>query len=602
MTIPSQTVCRSVVRLALGALAAGLIGCRTGAPGAPAGTAAQAAARAAPAEPLAAIALGPADAIRGRLVLSATLAPAARIAAQSSALTRRLGVPFDIDQVLLEELAGGLGGATIPRAALEDVDPARAIVGVGILGATGVRVEMCVAIPFRDDAAARRALDAIGLDQMRRDGISGRRLADGKLVWAALGQRTLFLSRSREVIAAGGGLALEIAARAVAGSSPEVATFELSPRPFGPSLPLIVQVAAQQGVRQMADHPKPGEAKPSPATVAMLEDLARLFVLSVGQTDLVRLVVEANENAGLAVRLQWTPTAGSAFAREVAAGGPYSLDGRLPVGDDRVTVAAWGGTGPLSALFGHLANNGGPSGKPFGVALDRLVERLGGAVSCAMRWKMPAESYCVWPLKTSAQAAQTLDRYAELLRTSTGWTEAITGHPTGVAKIRRRGEVVEIDEPVGFDPRPSAKAARQALFGGDTRHTAATIKNGQLLTAQGAQPRDLLATFGGPQSSAAGPGPLLQGALARTAGAHALLFVDVPSIFIRLTDGASDPGLQQLHVMLTSVPGITDLRAPLVLSLRNREGLELELEAPTATLENVARVARPFMGVMGGGP
>jgi hypothetical protein len=51
--------------------------------------------------------------------------------------------------------------------------------------------------------------------------------------------------------------------------------------------------------------------------------------------------------------------------------------------------------------------------------------------------------------------------------------------------------------------------------------------------------------------------------------------------------------------MLAAIPGMAELRAPLVMTIRGHDQVDVELVASTATLENVARVVRPFMGVMG---
>lgn len=126
---------------------------------------------------------------------------------------------------------------------------------------------------------------------------------------------------------------------------------------------------------------------------------------------------------------------------------------------------------------------------------------------------------------------------------------------------------------------------------------AVTVKDGRLLTAQGAKPRELLATL--TRATPNVPGALLGPALARTGDANTFLYFDLPSMLVELSAGSEDPGLRQLHLMLAAIPGMAELRAPLVMTIRGHNQVDVELVASTATLENVARVVRPFMGVMG---
>ena len=596
-----------IAAVACGLGVASSLGCRTAAPPAPVAPTA-AFALAPPRFPLPPITLAAADAVRGRLALTAVVAPSVEIERQLARLVRRLGVPFDPTESLLDLLARPIGGIRLTRAARSELDPARAVALVGIAEPTGLRVSLCLAIPFRDGESARRALDGIGVEEQREGGTSARRLPDGRLVWAALGERTLFLSKAPGAIRSGGALALEIAAAASVGPAPGAATLEVHPQAFGPGLPLLARLASLGAARGVATAKRPGQQKITPAMTALMQAFGGLFGDGVAQTRLLRVVLEANEDAGLALHLKVVPLPGTAFASTIAAAAPYSVDGRLPIGDDRTAVTAWGTLGPSAALLDALVGRSGVSAKPVARALDQMGEELGGAASCAMRFGKPIETYCVWPLKAGARGRETRDRaidrainrYVGLGEAISAWSGALTGHFHEPAKIERHGDVVEIDEPSPFDDRPSAKAARQIALGGDTRRVAVTVKEGRLLTVQGAKPRELLGAFTRtPDGGRGRPGPLLGSALARTADANAFVYFDLPSMLVELSAGSEDPNLRQLHLMLTAIPGMAELRAPLVLTIRGRDQVEVELVASTSMLENVARVVRPFMGNMG---
>ena len=193
--------------------------------------------------------------------------------------------------------------------------------------------------------------------------------------------------------------------------------------------------------------------------------------------------------------------------------------------------------------------------------------------------------------------------YSQMIQASGGWGDAVGGHSEKrgtTYKVRRRGAVLEIEETLPPDARKAAQATRRVAFGGDARESALTVKDGHLLIAQGPKPRELLATFGNGGAPATRPGPLLTGSLAHTRGANAFAFIDILSLIIQIASTSDDPSFHQLRLMVAAIPGLKELRAPLVMAVRNGPNVELELQVPTATLENIARIVQPFMGTMGG--
>lgn len=594
MTVP-PVVHRSLALFALLAAA----GCATR--GAPPARNAAAPATPAAVAPLPPIALQPADGARGRVALSLVVAAPAHIEGDLATVAGRLHVPFDPAVGLLDLLAGGPGVAGVPitRAAMARIDSARALAAVGLVKSAGMQIELCAAIPFRDADGARRTLEELGVEEARRDGAALRRLPNGQRVWAALGDRTLFLSKAEGAIQAGGALALERLAGASTAPLPGAAVLELYPQPFGPSLPLVVSLAAQSGLQKAAADKYTDGSKPSKAMMAALEEVGHLLTLAAGQTRVMRVALQANEADGLAFHIELAPLPGSAFAKQAAIAGPYALDDRLPVDDDRAAVFSWGTGGPTSALIADLADKSGPAGHALAGALAKFSDDLKGPGSCAIRFSMPMQTYCAWPLRPGVRPADVMGLYSQMIQASGGWGDAVGGKGVTGYKVRRHGAIVEIEEVLPPDTRKAAQATRRVAFGGDARESALTVKDGRLLIAQGPKPRELLAAFGEKAAPATQPGPLLTGSLAHTRGANAFAFIDVLALIIQIASASDDPSFHQLRLMVAAIPGLKELRAPLVMAIRNGPNVELELQVPTATLENIARIVQPFMGTMG---
>ena len=73
---------------------------------------------------------------------------------------------------------------------------------------------------------------------------------------------------------------------------------------------------------------------------------------------------------------------------------------------------------------------------------------------------------------------------------------------------------------------------------------------------------------------------MLAATLARTRGSDALFFVDLPSLLLKVTPLADDPTMRQVGVMLSAIPGMATMRAPLTLTVRSHDALAFELALP----------------------
>lgn len=580
-------------RVALGWLA--LAGCRTAAPPATPVTVATVPRRAAPPPPVPAVVLRPADAVRDRTLLVARQAPLDRIDAAVAPLASRVGASWDLSSWLMGDLAQAAAQAPVPPGALAGADRRRGAVAVALV--SGFTVTACAAIPFPDDQSARRALEAIGPERSRREGVSVRTLATGATVWAAWGPGVLFLSGQEQGIESAGALALEEMSRVSADPAAPAVWVELRPQAFGPGLPGLLKLGIAAALRD--GHGKGRQPSTPPEKVAAGREMANAIADRVGQVAAVRATLQIDAGLGISVHLTVVPVAGGVLAGVLAGAAPYSIDARLPVSDASTALAAYGARGPILDGLAWVAEHGGAGGHRFATALADLRAQTRGGVSCAMRWQAPLDIGCVWGLVDGARAARVLDLYLAFMRTASSWNAGMTGRAGPPPRAQRRGAVLDVEEHLPDNLRLSSEARRQ-LLGGDTRRTAATVSGGALITAQAAQPRELLAALTGPRPAAAAPA-LLATALQRTSGAHGFFFLDAPSAIMKLTAGSTDPSLRQAHRMLLAVPGLSELRAPLFLALRTSDGLDLEIAVPAESLENVGHVLRPFMGVMGGG-
>jgi hypothetical protein len=570
------------------------LGCRAAVPGPPPARVSPpvAAVAIAPAPPpLPAAALRPAAAGRAQVLWIARRAPAARIDADLAPLGARVGTSIDAAGWLLARLTRAVAGVELPPAVAAGVDPARPAVALGLAPALGAATAACAAVPFADDQAARRALDALGTEVARRGTVSRRRLADGREVWAAWGARALFLARQQGSVEATGALALEEMARPAPGDlSRSAAWVELRPHALGPALPLLFQL----GLAGVLKAEAPGA---SDDKLAALREMAAGMAEGVTQIEALSASLRMDEQAGLAVHLTAVPRSGGPLARALADAQPYALDRRTGAQGGRNVFVAFAARGPLLDGLAWLAEHSGPAGRRFDAALSALRADLDGSVSCALGLRAPVEMGCVWTLRARARAARVLAQYAAFLRTSNAWNAAVGRGPAAPPRIQRKGDLVQAEEPV-VETRLTA-ADRRSLLGGDRRRTVAAVRDGALLTAQGPEPRAGLAAL---QAAGADPAsPWLRGALDRTASAHALLAADLVSVVMKLTGGLDDPSLRQVHRMLLAVPGLADLQAPLVAAVRGGDTLDLELALPPETIEGIGRILRPFMGHMGPG-
>jgi hypothetical protein len=527
-----------------------------------------------------------------QLAFTVVIAPPLALAADLDDMSSALGVPAALGQSLIDALTSAplFGGARITRADIESLDRDRPVTAVGLVGGGA-----CVALTFRDTSTARHTLERL-FGRVAILGPAGLvQLPSNDPLWAGVSSRTLFLAVDPDTILDAGALALELQLQPRSSQ----AAFTLYPRALAGGRRLRALLPERLS-RETSGRPL------TPAARGMLRQAALLAGELLDQTVATRFSLDVDVHAGAVARLEIQPVPGSDLAKRASRPMPYELEAGLPITGDRTFVMASGSHSTLLAALATVVGATGPAGRVLHDDLNALGAMFQGAGSCAIDTEtIPFRSYCSWGLVPGLKPARVLDRYAALTKASHAWLAELLGHETRSPKIRRTGDLLEIEEPVYFDEAedPTARAMRKAALGGDTRVSAMTVRSGRLVATQGLNARALLAALAHPPPPRPPDrAPILEATLRRTKGADALLFADLISMVARVAQSADNPGARQIAVMMFAIPGLADLHAPMVFATRSADGRpSYELQLPYQTLENIMRIVRPFTGAMGAG-
>jgi hypothetical protein len=547
-----------------------------------------------PVELLPDVVLQPADPPSEKLAFTLVVAPPLAIAADLDDMSTALGMPLALGQSLLDAIGSQpvVGNMHLTRAEIDSLDRDRPVTAVGLVGGRA-----CLALTFRDTETVHRMLGQLGVEVARRGpaGLVQLRMASGDRVWVGVSSRTLLISLGADTVVDAGTLALEL---------------QLQPRTSQAAFTLYPQALAR-GRRMRALLParvfreSSGRAL-TPAARGMLRQAALLAGEMLDQTVSARFSLDVDVHAGVVARLELQPAPGSDLAQRASRPAPYELEAGLPISGDRTFVIASGSHATLLAALATIVDATGPAGRALHDELSAVGAMFQGGGSCAIDTEtIPLRSYCIWGLAPGLKPARVLDRYAALTKASHAWLAEVVGHETRSPKIRRTGDVLEIEEPVYFEEGEdaTAHAMRKAAIGGDTRISAMTVRSGHLVATQGLDARALLAALAHPAPPRPPDrAPILEATLRRTKGADAVFFADLISMVARVAQHADNPGARQIAVMMFAVPGFADLHAPLVFDMRSADGRPAyELQLPYQTLENVMQIVRPFTGAMGAG-
>jgi hypothetical protein len=581
--------------------------CKTAAPAAPAATPADAKATATPppsqgAAALAEPVLKPAAAAAGAWGMSLLVASPLKLAADLDALSKSLELPVSLGQSLLPTLTSGEGpgGVKVARETLDRLDASRPLTVIWLARGAGVPAGWCAAIAFNERPFAWDVLQTMGTVGVQSEGTFERRLPSGDVVWGAVKDRQLLLSSSRETLLAAGSLAVVAQTTPMSGQ----ALFTLSPsvmaRGTGQSLDALLAGVPGTAMAEMdKDGAKTGKPM-TPASKKMIEALLKTLMRPVGEIAMVHVSLEIGAGRGVVVRAEAQPTPGSQLAAKAGHVSPYLFDLALPVRSDAMIAVAWGDVTPWLADGIQVVQASGPAGlaasKDLGTLLGESID--GGSCSVDLG-VVPMTAMCSLTVRPGVDAARALDRYVAFLQSSNAWHAEVDGHTPKPLKVKRTGKIVETEKTIAIRD-PQVRAVMKSILGGDVAHSALTVKDGRVVLAVGAKPREILSRYGKSQVAMKTAAPIVARTLLDTASANGVGLVDVMSIVTKVLAKEFAAG-QSLGGIL-AVPGFADLHTPVALSSRGGTLPSLEFQVPLGTLQILARVVSGFMGQMGPTP
>jgi hypothetical protein len=529
----------------------------------------------------------------GALVASLLTMSPSRIVGDLDALSQRLSLPMMLGSQLLS-LVGtvDIGGKNTQLGAVWDrLDTSMPVSIVWVLPPNQAAKGYCAALTFVDRAAAARTFDEMGTPGAARDGISERRVSSGETIWGGIKDRTLFISGSAEALLLGGGLAES--ARTVVPKDQLVMT--VLPQALAKASGKTADALSAQVASGMLSSFAAAKAKNTKAAEQMLVAGADVFVRLALDSSVARLIVGVGPAQGLSIRAELVPVPGTDWSKRIAARAPYSFDARLPVRSDATSVMAAGNISEWALAFGGMFEATGPAGKAMLRDMKKMVE-LVADWSCTFDARdVGVATLCSSTLRQGVAGKAALDAAVGLIGSQHAWEGEIEGRKLRPLKIKRSADKVEIEKKIET-AEPTARALAKAMAGGDSFHYVISVKDGRLVQAGGPKPKDTLALYG--TASAVKDAPLVASALERTKGDEAMASVDVVSFLLRmLKQGKGLPGAE-LAAMASAMPGVVDMKAPLLFAVRGGNSLTAEFAIPLGSLEAVASVVRSALGAL----
>ena len=592
-SMKSSTLVASLMALGVSTVLVG--GCATAPPPAPAAVPAsppEAEHRDPPSKPaLPEPKFAPPHVAGGALVASLlTMAPA-RIVGDLDALSHRLALPMMLGRELLSFMgAFGVGGQDAQLKTIWDrLDPGSPVAIVWVLPQDQAGKGYCAALTFVDNAAAVRTFDEMGAPGGQHDGVAERRVPSGDSVWGGIKGRTLFISGSAEALLLGGGLAES--ARTVVPKDPLVMT--VLPQALAKATGKTNDALMEQLTTTMTGMFATMKANTNKAaeqmSLAMMTSAARLLL----DCSVARLILDIGPTQGFSLRAELVPVPGSDWAKRMTTRAPYAVDARLPVRNDSTSIVAMGNVSTWLAAFGAMFEATGPAGK---AALRDTMKLLDSTTSMSCMFE-PAQvgiaTLCSSALRPGITNKAALDVATAAISSQHAWEAELDGRKAKPLKIKKSSDKVEIEKRIE-NSDATARALAKAIAGGDSFHYLLTVKDGRLLQAVGPKPKDTLARYGA--ASSLKDAPLVASALARTSGNEGMASVDVISFFLRLLkQGKGLPGAE-IASMAAAMPGLAEMRAPFLFSIRGGNSLTGELAIPLGSLENAAAVIRGMLG------
>lgn len=363
--------------------------------------------------------------------------------------------------------------------------------------------------------------------------------------------------------------------------------------------PLVAAgLAEAQRATETGKAAKKGDAKITVGMQKSLPVLINAVLAPLLDVKAVTFQVALDSKRGLLIRTDMEPKPGSALAARVAIRTPYVFDGGLPIAGARTGIMAWGSFRGAWPLFSEGVAASGPAGKRLSKTVGDFLALSSLDGSCVADFSpLPLRTVCATKLAPGTSPKAVLDAYVAVMQAVPGWQSEFLGIELVKPKIKRSATVVEIDQKVvAVDPKQ--RKLMTALMGGDFQKIAVQVKDGRLVYTSGPNARALLDTVktAGEHASLS---PTQATALSRTKGYDAAMQIDLAQFLIGIFDKSASPDMQPAMAMLNAVPGIRDLEMPLVFAVQSGAAQAFEFQIPFSSLQNVAKIVRPFVGMMG---
>jgi hypothetical protein len=531
------------------------------------------------------------DGARAGLVGSVVVAAPEKVVADLDALSKRLSLPMMLGRELMTALGHFVIGAKDAqlKSLLDRLDPSTHLAVVWILPPGSTAKGFCAALTFKDGEAARTTFAEMGTKGAERDGLSERRTVTGDVLWGGVKGRTLFVSGSAEALLLAGGLAEAAQAEPIPGQM--VATV-LPPALMKASGKTRDAIVAELSAN-MTNGMKAANGKETPAFKQMLSAMMAEATKLALDSSSARIVLDINARDGLLLRSELVPIPGTDFAARAAKTAAYEVDPRLPVRDDRTAVVAVGDLSSWLSLAAAMFESSGPAGRALWRDMSKLFAGA-SSWSCVFdAGEVGFSTLCSAPLAKELTGKAALDAAVAMMKSQNAWEAELEGRKPSAMKIKRKGEVVEIEKKIeAFDP--NARAMAVAMAGGDTIRTAFMIKDGHLLEAVGPDARKTLARYGA--GRALEDSPLVAQALSMTKGDDAVASVDVVAFLLHVLGKAKELPGSQMVAVASALPGMVDMKAPFLFALRSGRAVSLDFRIPLRSLEGVAGVVRGMLG------
>jgi hypothetical protein len=545
----------------------------------------------------------PANDSRASLLATVTVAAPDTVIGHVDALSRTLGLPFtgkDLATTLTAQYA-------LPVDPMTLVDRGRPIAVAYVAPpARDQPVLEAVALTGRSPEATQQLAAALGPAVPIGGEIRRVERPGGGSVLIATHGTTLLASSSRDGLAAAGALAYE-ALRPPASDVVVTLHPEALARWHGTDLPTaLAAVRRDLFQQQIAAARRRGSAVPGGAELVAWGAVAQALLDPIADTETDALTLDIDPQGGIRVGARLQPRPGTALARRAAARTPYAIDPAVLSGGPLVAVAAVGPSPFWPQLYAEVlaaqARDGVKGAAEVASRYQALRGVLTGAGSAALHSAGAGlTTGAALALRPGATPGSALDALAGLTG-SPGFTALLAeiyGRQAPAVASQREGDTLRTELAFPLRDRPGdLGTALKALLGSATVSTVAAVAQGRLVVAAGPDARAQVAQL------ASGPTPAppaeLAAALTETRGADGLFYVDLWAAARPALNAFRDPRSAAMMGMVLGMPGLAQLRLPVLMSYRGGDSLTGELRIPLSTLRNAAGALRPLIG--GAGP